>query len=194
MENKKNVFERLQDVRVDLQKMNIKKDAENNFTKFNYYTLNAILPPINELCQKHRITYTTKFTKEEVTLTLYNHDDLNDTITFGMPFVMSELKSAPRIQCLGASVSYITRYLMISVFGIAESDFYDSLPEDKLQEVKPVNEAEENKKDELIKFIIKNKENENLKEALKEVLKQEKVKSIKDLSLDSLQTVINSMK
>ena len=194
MENKKNVFERLQDVRVDLQKMNIKKDAENNFTKFNYYTLNAILPPINELCQKHRITYTTKFTKEEVTLTLYNQDDLNDTVVFGMPFVMSELKSAPRIQCLGASVSYITRYLMISVFGIAESDFYDSLPEDKLQEVKPVNEAEENKKDELIKFIIKNKENENLKEALKEVLKQEKVKSIKDLSLDSLQTVINSMK
>lgn len=194
MENKKNVFERLQDVRVDLQKMNIKKDAENNFTKFNYYTLNAILPPINELCQKHRITYTTKFTKEEVTLTLYNQDDLNDTVVFGMPFVMSELKSAPRIQCLGASVSYITRYLMISVFGIAESDFYDSLPEDKLQEIKPVNETEENKKDELIKFIIKNKENEKLKESLKEVLKKEQAKNIKELSLSALETVINSMK
>ena len=185
MENNKNVLERLQDVRVELQKLNIKKDATNNFTKFNYYTLNSILPPINDLCQKHRLTYVTTFTKEEAKLTFYNQDNVSDIIEFTVPFIMSDLKSAPRIQCLGGSLTYLTRYLLISALGIAESDFYDSLSNDDLQEKEQVKQEDE-QKEKLIKEIIKNKENKELQLAIKNELKETNAKSIKELPLESL--------
>ena len=49
-----NVFEKLQNCRVELQKMNLKKTGENKFAGFKYYELADILPSINELFLKYK--------------------------------------------------------------------------------------------------------------------------------------------
>lgn len=194
MENKKNVFWKLQAVRVDLQKKEMKKSGKNTFSHYDYFELSDFLPIVNELCMKHGITPIITFTPQEAKLTIYNQEDKEDTIEFTSPFVVCELKGSNRLQSLGSSHTYLRRYLYLCAFELVESDGMDGLSEEDRKEVKPVNEAEENKKEELIKFILKNKENEKLKESLKEVLKKEQAKNIKELSTDALQTVINSMK
>ena len=45
----KNIYEKLQECRVELQKMNLKKTGENKFAGFKYYELADFLPTVNEL-------------------------------------------------------------------------------------------------------------------------------------------------
>ena len=75
--------------------------------------------------------------------------------------------------------------MLISALGIAESDFYDSLSKDDLQEKEQVKQEDE-QKEKLIKEIIKNKENKELQIAIKNELKSTNAKSIKELPLESL--------
>ena len=47
MDNKKNVFERLQNVRVELQQKEMKKSGKNKFSHNYYFELADFLPLVN---------------------------------------------------------------------------------------------------------------------------------------------------
>ena len=185
MENKKNVFERLQNVRVELQQKEMKKSGKNNFSHYDYFELADFLPLVNELCSKHHITPIVTFTTQEAKLTIYNQDDRNDFVEFTSPFVICELKGSNKIQALGSSHTYLRRYLYLTAFEIVESDGIDGLSVEDRKEVEQVKQ-EDDKKEKLIKEIIKNKENKELQLAIKNELKETNAKSIKELPLESL--------
>ena len=103
----KNVFERLQMVRVELQQVEMKKSGKNTFSKYDYFELADFLPQVNELCNKHRITPVVIFNEKEAKLTVYNQDDKDDYIEFTSPFLVCELKGSNRLQALGSAHSYL---------------------------------------------------------------------------------------
>jgi len=136
------VFKALQEVRVQLQKMNLKKSGENKYAGFFYYELADFVPAINELCLKAGLL--TKFNLENGTakLTIYSIDDANSFVEFTAPFVVPTLKGGNEVQNLGAGITYLRRYLFLIAFEIVESDVSDATmgldkPIEKQQNFKP---------------------------------------------------------
>ena len=46
-EKQLNVYQKLQKVRVDVQKLNIKKSGKNAYANFSYFELKDFIPPVN---------------------------------------------------------------------------------------------------------------------------------------------------
>lgn len=91
----KNVYEKLQDVRCELQSLNLRKSGKNTFTKFTYYDLGDLLPAINLLCQKHKITPVISFDPDYATLIIFDTENTTennpDKIIFTSPFARAEV-------------------------------------------------------------------------------------------------------
>jgi hypothetical protein len=110
----KNLLPKLQKIRIDLQNMNLKKSGENKFAKFMYYELSDILPSINSLCFKEKIS--THFYIEndlEIKNAILEIIDIesNETLTFTVPFLVPEIRGANIVQNLGGAITYLRRYL-----------------------------------------------------------------------------------
>ena len=89
-----NIYEKLQAVRCELQALNLKKTGKNNFIKFSYYDLGDLLPSINILCQKHKITPIISFDPDYATLEIYDAEKSGETydkIVFTSPFARAEV-------------------------------------------------------------------------------------------------------
>lgn len=120
-----NIYEKLQNMRVELQGMNIKKSGNNKFAGYNYYELGDFLPAINSLMFKNKVTSIVSF-GERATLTLVNCEKPEETIVFESPMEAATLKGALPIQNLGAVETYSRRYLYMAAFEIVESDAIDA--------------------------------------------------------------------
>lgn len=121
MEEKKNIYRKLQEARLKLKSENISKSGKNTFTKVGYYTLQDILPPITKVCNEVGITPRITFTKEMATLTIYDWDS-DQTIEFTSPMVEQKDSKMNEIQILGSLETYQRRYLLIGAFSIVEED------------------------------------------------------------------------
>ena len=121
MEEKKNIYRKLQEARLKLKNENISKSGKNTFTKVGYYTLQDILPPITKVCNEVGITPRITFTKEMATLTIYDWDS-EQTIEFTSPMVEQKDSKMNEIQILGSLETYQRRYLLIGAFSIVEED------------------------------------------------------------------------
>lgn len=51
-----NIFERLQLLRIDIQKSNLKQSGINKFANYKYFDLRDIVPTINMLLLKYKLT------------------------------------------------------------------------------------------------------------------------------------------
>ena len=71
-----NLYEKLQQMRVDLQQKNIKKSGRNTYSGYDYYELADILPPINELQNQYKTCSCIRFNKEEAVLTIINSEKI----------------------------------------------------------------------------------------------------------------------
>jgi len=119
------VFARLQEVRSQLHKMDLKKSGKNKFSGFNYYELADILPAIDKLCVLYGICPIVDL-GQIPTLTIYSTDNPADKITFTSNAAEAPLKGATAIQCLGAQQTYLRRYLFMNAFNIVEADALDA--------------------------------------------------------------------
>lgn len=117
-----NIYQRIQAVRTDLTKKNLKKTGENKFAHYTYYELGDFLPALNELMSEHGIMTRFLLKKDQAVLIIINTDTPDDHIVFYMPVASSEVKGATAIQQLGSQVTYLRRYLLMTAFEIAESD------------------------------------------------------------------------
>ena len=127
MENKMNIYQKLQTVRVKLHKMNLKKSGFNPFAKFNYFELGDFLPAALELMLEHGLFAYEEIDTQQATITVIDTDDLN-VIPFvlTMPSTTVDLKGATPIQNLGSVQTYMRRYLWTSLLEIVESDALDA--------------------------------------------------------------------
>lgn len=139
-----NLYQKLQNARVELQNMKIKKSGKNQ--NFSYYELSDILPAINLLCKKHKMltVFDIKMYMEteiaRVTVIDADHDTATgnpepETITFSVPTAEVELPRGQAIQSLGAKITYLRRYLLLNVFEIVENDMVDKINTELLDEL-----------------------------------------------------------
>jgi hypothetical protein len=120
-----NVYEKLQTMRVELQKMNLTKSGKNKFAGYDYYELGDFIPQINELCAKHKVTTLISYTSEQATLVIVNSEKPEERIVLSSPMSTAALKGCHEVQNLGAVETYLRRYLYTMAFEIVEQDALD---------------------------------------------------------------------
>lgn len=123
----KNVYQKLQECRVELQKMNLKKSGVNKFAGFGYYELADFLPAINDIFQKHGLSSCFSIKEDMAYLTIIDTDKpgLGGFIEFTSPIAEANIKGCTPIQSLGGIHTYMKRYLYINALEIVENDMFD---------------------------------------------------------------------
>ncbi|MGL5050787.1 MAG: ERF family protein, partial [Fusobacteriaceae bacterium] len=111
------VHEELMMARLELSRCELKKSGFNPFTKHRYFELNDILPNL-EMVNKLRKLITIFSMNHEIATLKIIHTEDNSEIIFELPVVMAEMKGCSQIQMLGATQTYLRRYLLISAYEI----------------------------------------------------------------------------
>ena len=122
---KKNIYQKLMDVRTNFHKLELKKSGHNKFANFKYFELGDFLVPATKLLNEIGLCPIITFTDELAKMTLVNTDNPSETIEFTSPMRDLELKGANSMQSLGGCETYQTRYLYIQLLNIVENDSFD---------------------------------------------------------------------
>lgn len=122
-----NIYEKLQCMRVELQKKKIHKSGRNKFAGYDYFELSDILPHINQLQEKHKTCSFITFDREIAKLTILNSEKVDEKIEFTIPMATLSLKGANEVQNLGGCQTYSRRYLYLNAFEIVEHDYFDAI-------------------------------------------------------------------
>jgi len=132
-----NVYQKIQEVRSELVKLNLKKTGKNTYSNFNYYELGDFLPSLNKLMGE--IGLMTRFTMPDprAVLEVFNAVKPEEKIVFFIPTAEVEIGKtkdgtggAQPIQNLGGQITYLRRYLLMIAFEIVESDAVDEKKQD----------------------------------------------------------------
>ena len=116
------IFEKLNEARLRFQNAGIKKSGNNKY--FTYYELSDILPFINQIANELKFCCVVNFTSENATLDFVDLEG-DGKITFTSPMAEVKLSGGQPCQNLGASQTYLKRYLYMNCFEIVESDILD---------------------------------------------------------------------
>lgn len=121
-----NVFEKLNEARVRFQMANVKKSGNNKFAGYTYYELADILPQINAIAKDLKFSCVVCFTADMATLDFIDIEKPEDKITFTSPMSTAALKGCHAVQNVGATETYLKRYLYQNCFEIVEADALDA--------------------------------------------------------------------
>ena len=124
---KKNIYQKLMEVRTNFHKLELKKSGHNKFANFKYFELGDFLVPATKLLNEIGLCPIITFTDELAKMTLVNTDNPSETIEFTSPMRDLELKGANSMQSLGGCETYQSRYLYIQLLNIVESDSFDRI-------------------------------------------------------------------
>lgn len=152
-----NIYQKLQSARVELSKMSLKKSATNTFSKYTYFELSDFLPQTQELFLKYGLFAYEEIDSEFATITVIDTDHL-ETIPFTItiPSTTAVVKGATDIQQIGATQTYMRRYLWMALMEITESDVVDAVSgkdETKKTNKKLNNESKEENEVDVIKEL-----------------------------------------
>lgn len=118
------IYEKIQNIRVELQDKKLKKTGYNKFANFYYYQLEDFIPTLNELMKKSKITSNFSIIGETAILTLIDYED-NTSSIYQSPIADASLKGCTPVQSLGGVHTYLKRYLYQNAFEITEGDLLD---------------------------------------------------------------------
>lgn len=124
---KKNIYQKLMEVRTNFHKLELKKSGHNKFANFKYFELGDFLVPATKLLNEEGLCPIVTFNNEVAKMVLVNTDNPSETIEFTSPMRDLELKGANSMQSLGGVETYQTRYLYIQLLNIVESDSFDAV-------------------------------------------------------------------
>ena len=129
-----NVYQKIQAVKSEILKANLKKSGKNKFANFDYYELSDIMPTIIELCTKYKLYTHVTFDEEYAVLTIIDTENKQSSevayakeVRFTSPMRNLELKWCNDLQALGWVQSYQRRYLYLMAFDISENDMFDAV-------------------------------------------------------------------
>ncbi len=100
----------------------IKKTGINAFSKTQYFQLSDILVSGLQLFNEFNLSSFISFTETEATMTVINVDKPEEVIKITSPMAKAELKGMHPVQNLGATQTYIRRYLWTALLEVAEHD------------------------------------------------------------------------
>ena len=154
------IKEKLQQARIILQEMKLKKSGENKYSGFKYYELADFLPQINKLFYDLKLFSNFSMTDTDATLTVTDWED-NSEEEFTTPVEDLELKGCNKIQALGGVHTYLKRYLYLNALEIVENDMFDA------HTGKPEDITDDDQK--LIAEVVKCKTAKDLEDYYKEI-------------------------
>ena len=128
----KNIYFKLQQLRVLILEKSLKKSGRNNHSKYSYYEMEDFLPQTTLIMRDLGITSlfnieTDSQGREWATLDIYNMQD-GERVSFQYPtaevFIGSKdgKGGAQPIQNLGGKTTYMKRYLFINALDLTETD------------------------------------------------------------------------
>ena len=122
-----NIYEKLQYARVKLLKIDFKKSGKNKYSDYEYFELSDFLPNVMAIFQSLKLFSKFTIQNDEAILTIINIENSNEQIEFKSPYIKAVLKDKaggePQpIQGLGASHTYLRRYLYVNALEITEFD------------------------------------------------------------------------
>ena len=121
-----NVYQKLNQARLQFQAAGVKMSGQNKFAKYKYYELADIVPKITSICDTLGICNIVSFGTDSATLTVVDVEKVEDSIVFSSPMSTADLKGCHAVQNLGAVETYIRRYLYQTAYEIVESDALNS--------------------------------------------------------------------
>ena len=195
MENK-NIYQKLQQSRVDLQNKELKKTGNNKFAGFKYFELSDFLSSVNEILLKNglysefnliKTTDENGVVEEKAILTIIDVETEKQRV-FETPAVDVDVKGANSIQNLGSKHTYLKRYLYLNALEIAECDGVDATigKETKAETSIAKNKATD-KQIEMIKNLYSDEE-------ITKMLSNLKVKDLTEINIEQASKMIASRK
>lgn len=124
------ITNKLQQARVKLQQRNLKKSGKNQY--YDYFELADFIPAINEIFAELQVHSMFNITKEKAILRIIDTEDNSEEL-YECPFVYAELRQCTKVQALGATITYLKRYLYMNALEIVESDFLDAKTNDDIK-------------------------------------------------------------
>lgn len=123
---KMNTYQKLNALRSEILKAPLKKSGRNEFQKFDYFELKDFIPTVLMKCEELGLTGQDRVYDGMAILTITNSEDPTDErVEFSVPWVMSSTSNNP-IQNLGATITYIRRYLWMMALEMVENDIVDA--------------------------------------------------------------------
>lgn len=124
---KESVLKRLGRIREKVLAAGIKKSGKNSQLKAHYFELDDIVPVAMPLFNEEGLFPIVNFTEEVCTMTIVDMDDENKFITFTAPMRRWDGNAAVTpVQALGATLTYMRRYLYQLALDLVEADPMDS--------------------------------------------------------------------
>jgi hypothetical protein len=122
------IHKKLMEARIKLQNTKLTKSGHNKFAGYDYFELGDFLPQIQQLFSEIGLCGVISFCKDEATLTISKTDTSvsGGSIEFKCPMAQASLKGCHEVQNLGASMTYIRRYLWVNALEIVEHDALDA--------------------------------------------------------------------
>ena len=121
-----NVYKKLQIARLILQGKELKKSGKNKFAGYEYFELQDFLPTVQTIFSDTGLCAVFRCDDGGATLTVYDVENPESNIVFTAPMAAAELKGCHPVQNLGASISYLRRYLYVNAMEIVEHDALDA--------------------------------------------------------------------
>lgn len=115
------VYQKLQTARIKLQQTQLKKSGHNKFAGYQYFELGDFLPTINQIFHELGLCSTVSFTADNAVLCIVD-TDTGGSIAFTSPMAEANMKGNQPVQNLGATQTYLRRYLYVNALEIVEHD------------------------------------------------------------------------
>jgi len=122
-----NVYQKLQLARLTLQEKKLTKSGRNKFAGYEYFELQDFLPAVQTIFSDCGLCAVFRCGSSDATLTVYNTENPEEYVLFTAPMAAAELKGCHPVQNLGASISYLRRYLYVNALEIVEHDELDAV-------------------------------------------------------------------
>ena len=119
------VYSKLNEARIRLQNTKLNKSGHNKFAGYQYFELGDFLPHINKIFHEIGLCGFISFGDDLAKLTIVDTDSNEKghaAIEITSPMKEANLKGCHPIQNLGATQTYLRRYLWVAALEIVEND------------------------------------------------------------------------
>lgn len=123
---KKNIYQKMQDIRNEIAKADIKRSSKNTDKGFTYLELPDYLPLINKLGAESGLMTHFEMTTDLGTLKVFNTDNPDECLTWTLPVADLQMDDAEGIQVMKGKTTYMRRTLFEVAFEISVKDTVDA--------------------------------------------------------------------
>lgn len=131
MENKLNVYQKLAKARSELLSGGVAKSGKNMAIGYLYFELADFIPQVTRIFGELGLLSVFSLSKSNETayLRIINTDSPNEEVVFESPYIIADTnKGINALQALGATQTYMRRYLYFMALDLIEADAVDSAP------------------------------------------------------------------